>query len=215
MTKVLKEDMVIGTRLASSNIWLQNIVYKVENHMITTGLLTEYLENIIMLGQNMTLKVSNPKTEFLFDGEIVKINPDFPSHVTLKIRDIKKLKNIRTYPRYDVYLGATIKPFDSDEEYFAIVHNISLVGMAFYSRDDLKMGDQKYEISVYLSDSKVVKATGKVTRVSLKEHFSDYGFQYFELNEESKILLSEHFDSIEDEKDKLHEEFLTCVKKHL
>ncbi|NLP15208.1 MAG: PilZ domain-containing protein [Clostridium sp.] len=215
MSKVLKEDMIISTRLSSSNIWIQNIVYKVENHMVTIGLLSEYLENIIMLGQNMTLKVSNPKTEFLFEGEIVKITPDFPSCVTLKIRDIKKLKNIRTFPRYDVYLGAVIKPSDSDEEYFAIVHNISLVGMAFYSRDDFKIGDQSFEFSVYLPDSKTVKATGKVTRVSLKEHFSDYGFQYTQTNGESNTLLPDFFNSIEDEKDKLREEFLTYVKKHL
>lgn len=215
MSKVLKEDMVVNTRLSSSNIWIPNVVYKVENHMVTIGLLNEYLENIIMMGQNMTLKVSNPKTEFLFEGEIVEISPDFPSYVTLKIRDIKKLKNIRTFPRYDVYLGAVVKPVDSSEDSFAIVHNLSLVGMAFYSREDYKIGDQGYEFSIYLSDCKTVKAIGKITRVSIKDHFSDYGFQFTEMNEENNILISNIFNSIEDEKDKIREEFLSCVKKHL
>jgi hypothetical protein len=215
MSKVLKEDMVINTRLSSSNIWIPNVVYKVENHTVTVGLLSEYLENIIMLGQNMTLKVSSSKTEFLFEGEIVGINPDFPSYVTIKIRDIKKLKNIRTEPRYDVYLGSVVKPATSGEECFAIVHNISLMGMAFYSRDDYKIGDQIFEFSICLSDSKTVKAIGKVTRVSLKEHFSDYGFQFTETNEKNNMLISDLFNSIEDEKDKLREEYLSCVKKHL
>jgi len=49
VSKVLKEGTVVNTKLKNGDIWIQNIVYRTEKHMISIALLNEYLENIIML----------------------------------------------------------------------------------------------------------------------------------------------------------------------
>ncbi|NMB33729.1 MAG: PilZ domain-containing protein [Clostridium sp.] len=215
ITKVLKEDTVVNARLSTSSIWMPNIVYKVENQLVYIGLLNEYLENIIMIGQKMFLKTSNSQTEFLFEGDIAKISPDFPSYVAIEIKTIRKLKNTRSSPRHDVYLGALVKPSKTGEEVFSIAHNISLNGMAFYSRSDLAVDNQQIDVWIRLPNSKTIKTRGKVKRMSIKEHFSDYGFQYTELDNESKTLLSNFFNCLEKEKTKLREEFSNNIKKHL
>lgn len=78
VSRVLKEGMVVNTKLKNGSIWIQNIVYKVEKHLVSIALLSEYLENIIMLGQSITVKYSSEHSEILFEGEVVKIRPEYP-----------------------------------------------------------------------------------------------------------------------------------------
>jgi len=98
VSKVLKEGTVVNTKLKNGDIWIQNIVYRTEKHMISIALLNEYLENIIMLGQTITIKYSSEHSEILFEGEIVKIRPEYPSYITIDIKDIKEVKNTRVFP---------------------------------------------------------------------------------------------------------------------
>lgn len=215
ISKVLREGVVVNTKLSACNIWVQNIIYKVENHLVSIALLNEYLENIIMLGQPILLKYSSDQTEFLFEGEIVKITPDFPSNITINITSVRELKNARAFPRHDVYLGSHIQPFDSSDEYFAIIHNISLVGMAFFSKDNFEIDGKQLEISIYLPNRKIINAKGRINRRLPKTDFIDYGLQYTEMQEDSNNFLSSFFNFVEDEKTKLREEFINCVKRHL
>ena len=63
VSTVLKEGMVVGTKLSSCNVWVQNIIYKVKKRSVTIALLTDYLQNVIMFGQpfqlNIPLKIQN------------------------------------------------------------------------------------------------------------------------------------------------------------
>jgi len=134
VSKVLKEGTVVNTKLKNGDIWIQNIVYRTEKHMISIALLNEYLENIIMLGQTITIKYSSEHSEILFEGEIVKIRPEYPSYITIDIKDIKEVKNTESSPD-TMFIWCNRKIPDSPEERFVIIHNISFVGMAFYAKD--------------------------------------------------------------------------------
>ncbi|MFZ5987005.1 MAG: PilZ domain-containing protein [Bacillota bacterium] len=215
ISTVLKEGMIINTKLSSSNVWLQNIVYAADSHSVSVALLNAYLENVIMIGQSIFIKYSSEQTELLFEGEIVKISPEFPSYITINISSVRELKNSRVFPRHDVYLASTIKTSDLQKEYFAIIHNVSLVGMAFYSRDHFEPGEKQLELSIYLPNKKIIIAKGRITRKIPQNSFIDYGMQYTEMSEESNNILSSFFSSLEDEKIRLREEFVNCIKKHL
>jgi len=215
VSKVLKEGTVVNTKLKNGDIWIQNIVYRTEKHMISIALLNEYLENIIMLGQTITIKYSSEHSEILFEGEIVKIRPEYPSYITIDIKDIKEVKNTRVFPRYDVYLGATVKIPDSPEERFVIIHNISFVGMAFYAKDFFEIDNDELDFSIFLPNKQSIRTRGKINRRSPKSDFADYGLQYTAMTEDSNNILSSFFNLVEDEKSKLREEYINCVKKHL
>jgi len=64
VSKVLKEGTVVNTKLKNGDIWIQNIVYRTEKHMISIALLNEYLENIIMLGQTITISIPVSTAKF-------------------------------------------------------------------------------------------------------------------------------------------------------
>ncbi|HOM01850.1 MAG TPA: PilZ domain-containing protein [Acetivibrio sp.] len=215
VSKVLKEGMVVNTKLKNGSIWIQNIVYRVEKHMISIALINEYLENIIMLGQTMTVKYSSEHSEILFEGEIVKIRPEYPSYITIDIKDVKEIKNTRVFPRYDVYLGATVKFPDSAEERFVIIHNISFVGMAFYSKEHFEIDCDELDFSIFLPNKKSINTRGKINRKSPKSDFADYGLQYTAMTEDSNSILSGFFNSVEDKKTKLKDDYIKCVRKHL
>jgi hypothetical protein len=214
-SKVLKEGMVVNTKLKNSNIWIRNIVYKAEKNMISVALLNEYLENIIMLGQSITIKYSSEHSEILFEGEIVKIRPEYPSYITIDIKDVKEIKNTRVFPRHDVYLGATVRIPDSPKERFVIIHNISYVGMAFYSKDYFEIDKGELDFSIFLPNKQSINTRGKINRISPKTDFADYGLQYTAMTEESNNILSFFFNLVDDEKIKLREDFINQVRKHL
>lgn len=215
ISSILKEGTIVGTKLGYSNIWLENIVYKRDNHNISIALINGYLENIIMLGQTITLKYSEEQKETIFAGKIIDIHPEFPSHVTISIESIKELQNSRTFPRSDVYLASDITCVETLEQYFVVVHNISLVGMAFYSKEDFKLQDNLFNINIYLPEDKIINAKGQIKRkVSVDELF-DYGMEYVEMKEDTSNLLAGFFNSLNNDRARLNEEYITRIKKYL
>ncbi|HHX17294.1 MAG TPA: PilZ domain-containing protein [Clostridium sp.] len=216
VSTVLKEGMVINTKLSSCNVWVQNIVYKVKKRSVTVGLLTEYLQNIIMFGQSFSIKYTTDNSEYIFEGEITKIDPDFPCSVTIDILNVTELNNQRIFPRADVFLASNIKLEDTHKEYFSIIHDISLVGVAFYCKDILEPDGKQIEIYIYLPNKQTISAKGKIARTTFKnDDIIDYGLQFTEMHDENNNSLSNFFSYLEEEKIKLQNQYIASIKKHL
>lgn len=217
VSTVLKEGMVIGTKLSSCNVWVRNIIYKVKKRSVTVVFLSDYLQNIIMCGESFSIKYTTENSEYIFEGEVTQIDPDFPSSVTIDIVNVTELKNQRIFPRADVFLAANIKLEDTGREYFSIIHDISLVGVAFYCKDILEADDKQIDIFIYLPNQQTISAKGKITRSSFKcdDYIIDYGFQFTEMHNENNNSLSKFFSEIEEEKAKLKNEYTNSIKKHL
>lgn len=212
---ILKEGTLVYTKLSTSNIWHQNILYKVENKTLTIALLQGFLESIIMPGQNITIKYTTESMEYLYSGTIAEIQPQFPSHVKVNIVSVKELKNLRVFPRYDVYLAANIKYENTEEDYFSIIHDISLSGMSFYSRDIFAIDDRQLNITIYLPDKSMIIAKGNVIRKTDHETYSDYGLKYTDMQEENNNSLYSFFSKLEEKKSKIKDSFFTSIKRHL
>ncbi len=212
---ILKEGAVVYTRLSTSNIWHQNIVYKVEDNSVSIALIPGYLENIIMPGQTVTIKLTNEDMEYLFIGDISKIQPQFPSLVTFDIKNIKDLKNSRVFPRYDVYVAASIKSENSEDEHFAIIHDISLTGMAFYSKRDFAIASEQLNLTIFLPNKDIIAAKGTIIRKITYDSYIDYGMNYTDMQEENNNSLYSFFSILEKEKSRLRDTFFKSIKKHL
>lgn len=212
---ILKEGVVVYTRLSASNVWHQNIVYKVENNSVSLALIPGYLESIIMTGQTLTIKLTNEDIEYLFIGHISEIRPHFPSLITVDIKNIKDLKNCRVFPRYDVYVAASIKSENSDDDHFAIIHDISLSGMAFYSKKNFSIASEQLNLTIFLPNKNIIVAKGTVTRKMTYDSYIDYGMSYTDMQEENNNSLYDFFSMLEVEKSKLRDTFFKSIKKHL
>jgi c-di-GMP-binding flagellar brake protein YcgR len=212
---ILKEGTVISTKLSTSNIWHQNIVYKVENKSVSIALIPGFLENIIMPGQTITIKYTSEELEYLFIGIIDDILPQFPSSVKVNIQTIKNLKNSRVFPRYDVYVAANIKYENSDEEFFAIIHDISLIGMGFYSKNNFNIDNEQLCLTIFLPNKNIIHAKGTINRKNSFDSYTDYGMNYTNMQEENNNSLYAYFSDIEKEKSRYRETFFKSIKKHL
>lgn len=212
---ILKEGTVVSTKLATSNIWHQNIVYKVENKSVSIALIPGFLENIIMPGQTITIKYTSEELEYLFIGVIDDILPQFPSSVKVIIQTIKNLKNARVFPRYDVYVAANIKYENSDEEFFAIIHDISLIGMGFYSKNNFNIDNEQLCLSIFLPNKNIIYAKGTINRINSFDSYTDYGMNYTNMQEENNNSLYAYFSDIEKEKSRYKDTFFKSIKKHL
>jgi len=216
VSTVLKEGMVVGTKLSSCNVWVQNIIYKVKKRSVTIALLTDYLQNVIMFGQPFSIKYTTENSEYIFEGEVSEINPDFPSSVTIDIANVTEIKNQRIFPRADVFLAANVRVEGTEKEYFLVIHDISLVGLGFYCKDILEPDGKQIDIFLYLPNQQTISAKGKIARTAFKnDDIIDYGFQFTEMHEENNNSLSDFFNELEEEKTKLKEHYTSSIKKHL
>jgi len=215
LASILKEGVVVYTKLYPGNIWHQNIVYKVEGNSVSIALITGYLENIIMPGQTMTIKLSNEDVEYLFTGTIAKIQPQFPSYVTINVQNVKDLKNSRVFPRYDVYIAANIESANSKDKHFAIIHDISLIGMAFYSKSDFSISNEQLNLTIFLPEKNIITAKGTIIRKVNNDSYIDYGIKYTDMKEETNNSLYSFFSYLEKEKSNLRDIFFKSIKKHL
>ena len=163
----------------------------------------------------MSIKLTNKDMEFLFTGTVTKIQPQFPSYVTINVKTLKDMKNSRVFPRYDVYLAANIESNNSKDKHFAIIHNISLIGMAFYSKNDFSISDEQLNLTIYLPNKDIITAKGTITRKISSDSYIDYGLKYTDMQEDINNSLYSFFSELEDEKSRLKDIFFKSIKKHL
>jgi len=214
ISSVLKEGIVVNTKVGSNNIWYQNIVYKCEENQISLALINSYLESTIMLGTNMLIKFANEYFEYVFEGHVSSIKAGFPSYITLKIIKGEEMINTREFPRYDIYLASEIYSAVDNTSYFSIVVNVSLGGMAFVSNHEFDYGEES-DIKVFLPDNKYAYAKGKTIRKSIKIDHINYSMQFIEMTEKNSILLSDYLSFLDDDLLRLKNHFIQCIKPKL
>ena len=218
VSSILEEGMLINTKIQSCSTWYKNCIYKVDNNIVSLSLLDIYIENLIMEGSELTLKYTTDYFEYLFQGTIVHITPEYPSYITINIQKCEELVNTRAFQRHDMYIPSHIKSEWDDKNYFAIITNISLGGMAFSSKQGFELGSN-LSLSIYVSDNQIIHGEGKIIRKTYKDNLFDYSLQFTNMTEENTNVLSNYLakndERLESLKNKFQEEMNKIFKKHL
>jgi hypothetical protein len=212
VSTILKQGMIIRTKLNSSLTWYENIVYKIEANTVYISLKPSYIENIILPGMTMFLKYTNEYFEYLFEGIVSEIKPFNPGFITISVNKAEEMINTREFPRYEVYLASDITPCYSETSCFSIITNICLGGMAFLAKYQFDYGEET-EVLIYLPNYETVKAKGKIIRRNHKTNYIDYSMQFIDMDECHSILLSKFVASLEDGWTKMRFEFDEYIKK--
>jgi hypothetical protein len=211
---ILKEGLLVNTRLGPGNVWYNNIIYKVDDTHIVLSLIDSYLENIIMLNSHLELKYANEFFEYVFEGIVVDINPKHPRSVTVLVKKAEELVNTRFFPRYDTYIASTIKNLWDDVWHFSIVNNICLGGMAFICKHELNYGEE-IDICIYLPNVEVICTRGKVLRKRYTNNLFNYSLQFIQMDEGGSIRLSNYLAIADEINSNLTNFFLEYVKDQL
>ncbi|MCX7923124.1 MAG: PilZ domain-containing protein [Clostridia bacterium] len=213
ISSILKEGMIVSTKISPNHTWYQNILYKCEDNLLYTSLINSYVENIIMIGTTITVKYANEFFEYLFEGVVSSINTDYPAHVVININKAEEMINTRTFPRYEVYLASTLKPIWFESSHFSVVTNLSLGGMAFLCKEQFEYGEE-LDTCIYLpGNANIVRGKGKVIRKNPKLHVIDYSMQFIEMDEDCSNIISSFITSLEDDYQKLQNNFFENIKK--
>ena len=213
VSSILKEGMIVSTKLGTGCAWYNNIVYKVTDNSVYISLLDDYIRNLVMPGSTFTVKHTNEFFEYIFEGVVSHIEVDNPAHMVINVNKTEELINTRVFPRFDINLPAYLKPVWTDLRHFAITTNICLGGMAFVSRHSFDYGEE-CEINVHLSDSSIVYAKGKIIRKVAKNNHIDYSMQFIEMDEDNNNLLFTHLLRVEDKNSSLQTNYFNNIKKH-
>ena len=211
---VLKEGTLVSTRVGTSGGWYNNIVLKLEDQKISLSLINSYLENTILVDTNMSIKYTNEFFEYLFEGSVVDIDPNYPGVVTISIKKADELVNTRFFPRYDAYLASTIKTQYDNDLHFSVVNNICLGGMAFISKVELEYGEEA-EVLVYLNKHDAINVKGKIIRKNKKANYYSYSMQFTEMLEESSNQLANYLSAMDERNCHLQNHFFECIKDKL
>lgn len=198
VSTILKEGMIVNTRLDNSNAWYYNILCKSKGNKVSVRLLDSYVQNVIMPGSTIVLKYSNEYFQYLFEGTVSEITVNDPAHVVVQVNKAEELINTRAFPRYDLYFTAQIKPLWRDVPFFCITSNIGLGGIAFLSQHQFDYGEEN-DVSIYLPNRQIIHAFGKVIRKCSRGNLFDYSMQFMEIDEVNSGLLSAYLQSIEEE----------------
>lgn len=213
-SRVLKEGLIISTKLGTSHIWHPNIVYMSWESTVALALTEDYLKNGIMAGASITIKYFSEHFEYIFQGSIQSIHPDYPGYILVLLEFADEKINSRTHPRFDTYIAANIRHAWDETPYFSIITNISYTGLAFTSKYRFDLGEV-IEIRLSLSDDREVALSGKVTRKSVKVGSLDYGVLFDNLSVKQEEIFSGYLDSLEEEKNLLQNYFNENIKNLL
>ncbi|NJD04129.1 MAG: PilZ domain-containing protein [Ruminiclostridium sp.] len=207
VSAILKEGSPVSTRIGSGSAWYRNIVYKSENNFVHLSLIDRYLENIVIVGTQISIKFFNEFFVYVFSGIIHNIYAGYPGYVIVQITDAEEIINTRLSPRYDIYLPANLKPEWDSIFFFSVITDISYGGMAFMCSHRFDHSEE-VQVMAYLPLNQVFQTKGKVIRRNIKNGIIDYSMQFTEISEQSCGILSKYFARLDAENAALYQQFL-------
>lgn len=214
VSSILHEGSVVNTRIGINITWYRNIIYKCEGNIVHLALMEEYLKNLIMVGSKIVLKLSGEYFEYLFEGTVSEISTEFPSQIAVRVNKSEEIINTRVFPRYDTYLASDIVPVWDSKNYFGIVTNISLGGIAFVSKHSFDYGEE-CNVNIFIPNDKRVLCKGKVIRKIGKGEYIEYSMQFIEMDETNNNFVSEYLEEQAEIVERLKSNFHDTIKAHI
>lgn len=115
--------------------------------------------------------------------------------VELKIDSVERYPEKREYERYPVSLYADIKKESSRKKYLAIVKDINLYGLCFYSKEEFEVEDA-LEISMYV-EINMLFLNVFIVRKEKKENYFEYGAKILYKDASTMGIMEEYLKKIE------------------
>lgn len=199
----LEKESVVKTKLDKSNEWISNIVHNisVENDEIEIALDERYLASLIMVGDNIQLTQTVEGYEYIMNCMITQISIEPKSVISLKVNDVKKIRNFRKDERYSVNYATTVQSFAEEEGVFGVVVNISVSGLAFVCRNSFVPGEM-VRLSIMLPAS-TFTIDAEIMRVTDSDKGNEYGVRFLRTDEDAIRDIKKLIEDIKEREDRL------------
>lgn len=213
ISSVLNEGMIVSMKLGSDEAWHSNIVYKVNGNSICLTYMAKFMKSPAVPGCTISIKYSNTYFFYYFSGIVEAIRKEPRENILAQIDTAEEMINNRLFPRYDVFLTASLKPVWDDESYQCTVTDLSYGGAAFVCPNSFDSNEQ-LEMSLCLPDGLSLALTGKViVRKHFQSNTSDYAIQFDECSDINSKLLTKFLSQLEEENTQIYNRYISEIKK--
>lgn len=200
--KIIKKGSKIQIKHYSSFEPVINIVHGVKGNRITMDLPNRLLENNVLVDDVITCVFMEGDTQLVLSGIINDISLNMPHKMVFAVENVEKMANHRKNSRYSVSLSSNVQIKNSDAFYFAVVKNISVVGVSFTCNIDVNIGEELL-IKVAVAEDEILTFTGRIVRKRQIANFSEYGLLQSDIDEYNMTLLEKYIQRLAEEEEKL------------
>ncbi len=138
------------------------------------------------------------ETVYTLSGEVEEITLMFPQKLIVKVENVEKSKNLRKQDRYPVSLSANVRKSDSREVHFAVIKNISLLGVSFTCNIELESSSEVI-LNIAVSKEALITFTGRIIRARELTNFFEYGVIQTDIDELNREELEKYIERLKSE----------------
>lgn len=205
---VLREGMMVGVRIGQNTPWHGNIIYEVTDNTIRIAYIEKFMKSKAVSGCPVWVKYSNDYFIYYFHGHITEISSASPEYVMIEIDIAEEMINNRLFPRYDVWLEASLRPVWDTETYSAVITDLSYGGASFICEHKFD-NNENIDMVIYLPDTEPAKVTGKIIRRRNRGGpQTDHAVQFIECDNISNRQLREYFEKLENETSEIYQRYI-------
>lgn len=208
LENIVSPGSIIRTKHPKSE-WISNVVYKVNGNLIQVELTQDYINNLILVGDEVKCKFFSPEAELLLDGTVDNIDIDISKLLTISVSKVNIFKNIRSNHRYDTYMISRLS-INRDTQVFCIANSLSSSGLSLISKVDIPHIPEAY-VEVFVDSGNILRFTGEVVRKSTAENGFEIGVRFLELDKENKKILDEILKQLKEKDDSLIKKYLDSI----
>lgn len=207
----LKEGNKIKSRFVTDTEWTQNTIFSVEIDTFDIGIKVAYIVKNISDDDVLEFKYFYDDFEYLLRGTVEEINVNFGT-ITVRIYSIKRIKNRRTHPRFDVTICCYAIPDIRQKHTYAITNNISKGGISLQTKADMDIG-QILGLNLYLSKDRIISMAVKILRKKASNSNFIYDTKIESINRKSESYFNELISILEQYDDELYFKYINSLNK--
>jgi len=181
---------------------ITNIIGNIQGNNIIMDLPQKLLENNVLVGDNIVCIYYDKSEEYVLTGEVSNITLLYPQQLNLKIDSVEKFDNQRKHIRYSVSLSANVTDPDTNEVYFAVVKNVSIVGASITCKQEFKSGTELL-IDIAVLKNNIISYYGKIIRVRSLPNFYEYGVIQTRIDDVNYRELIKYIQVLDEEEESL------------
>ncbi|MGE5328600.1 MAG: PilZ domain-containing protein [Deltaproteobacteria bacterium] len=205
LNKIISAGALIRTKFDKTE-WISNVIYKIFNDIIQIELTQDYINKLIMQGNQVKCKVTTSETEYVIDGIVENIEIDDSRIISIKVLNINRFENARQNNRYDAYIISKIT-VNRETAIFSIVTSLSNSGISVLSKSELELNSDAF-VELFIDSGNTIRFYGNIIRKLLTENGYEYGIKFKQLDQENQDMLVNVISEFKSKEEGLLKKFL-------
>lgn len=208
LKNLIPQGTLIRTKHPKSK-WISNVVHKTYDNCLQIELTQDYINNHILVGDEIKCKFSTSDSEYLLECTIQNIDIEKNKLLTMCANKVNKFKNARANNRYDTNMISRIS-IDRDTQFFGILTTISSSGISVLVKTELPLDCSVY-VEVFIDSGNMFGFNGQIVRRMAAETGLEFGIRFIDLDSESSAILNQILEQLKTEDNRLINKYLSSL----